>query len=353
MGNKAFASIFTDCKLTRLDFSFHYALGKGGFGKVWLVSFRDDKSLYAMKEMQKLRIVSKRGIDSVMNEQRLLSLIRHPFIVNMKFAFQDRDNLYLVMDLLKGGDLRYHILKNQKFSEEQVKFITICIITGLEYLHINKIMHLDIKPENLVFDLKGYLRITDFGIASETKKFRKNRETSGTLGYMAPEMILGQIPGPEADFFALGVVIHELITGKKPYLGRNKQEMKEIILSNQAKLTKSSVTKGWSLEIVDFVNKLLQRKPQERLGFRGSSELKNHLWLREVNWKSILEKKLEAPFKPDQDINIDPRSAIDWNNDVDYSIDLEKVQISFSGYFYDWRETKNKPETDTLDRNLE
>ena len=349
MGNKAFASIFIDSKLTRLDFSFHYALGKGGFGKVWLVSFRNDKNLYALKEMQKLRIVSKRSVDLVMNEQRLLSLIRHPFIVNMKFAFQDRCNLYLVMDLLKGGDLRYHMLKNYKFSEEQVRFICICIVAGIEYLHINKIMHLDLKPENLVFDMKGYLRITDFGIASEIKNYRKNRETSGTLGYMAPEVILGNRPGPEADYFALGVIIHELVTGKRPYLAKNKQEMKEIILTNQAKLRKSSVTKRWSLEIVDFVNKLLQRKPQERLGFRGTSELKNHLWLRDVNWKSIIEKKLEAPFKPERDINIDPRSAIDWSNDIDYSINLEKAQKMFSGYFYDWRETQNKPETGTID----
>ena len=101
------------------------------------------------------------------------------------------------------------------------------------------------------------------------------------------------------------------------------------------------------------MNKLLQRKPQERLGFRGSNELKNHLWLRDVQWKSILEKKVEAPFKPDQDINIDPRCAIDWSNDVDYSIDLAEVKNLFLGYFYDWRETKNKPETDTLDRNLD
>ncbi len=115
-----------------------------------------------MKEMSKAKIIDKRSERSVKNERDLLSKINHPFIVNMHFSFQDSDNLYLVMDLLTGGDLRYHICKNRKFSENQSKFFIGCILLGLEYCHRNKIIHRDIKPENLVLDSNGYVHITDF-----------------------------------------------------------------------------------------------------------------------------------------------------------------------------------------------
>ena len=115
--------------------------------------------------MQKIRIVSKRSVNSVMNERKLLAVINHPFIVNMHYAFQDRENLYLVLDYMKGGDLRYHLSRLRSFTESQTQFFAACIITGLEYLHSNNIIHRDIKPENLVLNEKGYLCITDFGIA--------------------------------------------------------------------------------------------------------------------------------------------------------------------------------------------
>jgi serum/glucocorticoid-regulated kinase 2 len=184
MGNTGFTEIIKPNQLDRSDFHCQYAIGRGGFGKVWVVEFRSDRQMYAMKEMLKLRIVSKQSVSSVLNEQKLLSVLRHPFIVNMKFAFQDRENLFLVMDLMKGGDLRYHLNNRERFNEEESKFFTACIVTGLEYLHVNNIIHRDIKPENLVLDNKGYLRITDFGIA-RILSCDNSRDTSGTPGYMA------------------------------------------------------------------------------------------------------------------------------------------------------------------------
>ena len=259
-----------------------------------------------MKEMLKLRIVSKQSVNSVINEQKLLSILRHPFIVNMKFAFQDRDNLYLAMDLMKGGDLRYHINQNEKFTEEVTKFFAACIVTGLEYLHVNSIIHRDIKPENLVLDSRGYIRITDFGIA-RILATDNSRDTSGTPGYMAPEVLNRQRHGIAADYFALGVIIYEFMTGRRPYIGRNRKEVKEHIMARQAKLVKSQVPPGWSLESVDFVNKLLERKPDERLGANGPYEIKNHVWLIDFPWKQLLEKKIDAPFKPMEGLNFDSR----------------------------------------------
>lgn len=135
--------------------------------------------------------MTKKSVQSVMNERLLLSGLSSPFIVNMHYAFQDRDTLYLVLDLLEGGDLRHHI-STKRFSELQTSHIFIkleffisCIVLGLEYLHNNKIIHRDIKPENIVLDSRGYVRITDLGIA-RIKKSSNSCDTSGTPGYMSP-----------------------------------------------------------------------------------------------------------------------------------------------------------------------
>lgn len=118
-----------------------------------------------MKEMSKARILSKKSVNSVINERKLLQNLKDSFIVNMQYAFQDSENLYLVMDLMPGGDFRYHLSRRKHFTEEQTKFFVSCILLGLEFLHANGVIHRDIKPENLVFDSKGFLTITDFGIA--------------------------------------------------------------------------------------------------------------------------------------------------------------------------------------------
>ena len=131
----------------------------------------------------------------------------------MQYAFQDRDNLYLVMDLLNGGDLRYHIARHRRFSEEQTKFFITCILVSLDYIHSKSIVHRDIKPENLVFDDKGYLRVTDFGIARIWNP-DTSKETSGTPGYMAPEVMCRQNHGVAVDYFAVGVIAYECMMGR-------------------------------------------------------------------------------------------------------------------------------------------
>jgi len=351
MGNTGLTEEAIPQRVCKNDFNIKHAIGRGGFGKVHIVSFRGDQQTYAMKEMLKLRVISKQSVNSVLNEQRLLTVIRHPFIVNMKFAFQDRENLYLVMDLMKGGDLRFHINQNSTFDETQSKFFAACIVTGLEYLHVNSIIHRDIKPENLVLDNKGYLRITDFGIARLLSS-DNSRDTSGTPGYMAPEILNRQRHGVAVDYFALGVIMYEFMIGRRPYLGRNRKEIKEFMMARQVKLVKSQVPAGWSLEAVDFINKLLVRSPEERLGFSGPQEIKNHNWLRDFPWKLLLEKKIDSPYKPFEESNFDPRSLLNWREDLDNSIDFSTIQPLFKRYYYDWRENKNKPNETTLQAKL-
>lgn len=139
------------------------------------------------------------------------------------------------MDLLVGGDLRYHMGCRRRFKESQSKFFIACILLGLEYLHLNNIIHRDIKPENLVFDDRGYLRVTDLGIA-RTMKPNNSSDTSGTPGYMAPEVMCRQDHSFPVDYYAVGIIAYELMLGRRPYNGRNRREIRDQILSKQVQI---------------------------------------------------------------------------------------------------------------------
>ena len=282
-----------------------------------------------MKEMSKLKILSKRSVQSVLNERKLLEALVHPFLVNMHSAFQTRTMLYLLLDYMPGGDLRFQICKNRRFTEEQAKFFIACIVTALEYLHINRVIHRDIKPENLVFDNNGYLRVTDFGIARVLTN-DNSKETSGTPGYMAPEVMTRQNHGIAVDYFAVGVIAYELIMGVRPYIGRDRREIKESIMSKQAAIRE--VPRGWSLEAADFANQLIQRKASARLGANGPHELKSHPWLKDFRWKELKNKTLKSPFVPKSINNFAFKMDTDWDEEV--VVPAEQMGSMFLGYSY-------------------
>ena len=227
------------------NFEFLYIIGRGGFGRVWKVKLKSTNEYFAAKVMSKAKIISRHSEQNIIGERNILSKIHHPFIVNMYFSFQDFDNLYLLLDLLSGGDLRYHLSHKKPcvFNEIQTKFFISNIILALEYIHSQKIIHRDIKPENLVLDINGYVRLTDFGIAIINKD-DNSKESSGTAGYMAPEVMLQQGHSYPADFFALGVIGYEFMIGNRPYYGKNRKQIKDFIVSYQAKIKFNNMKKG-------------------------------------------------------------------------------------------------------------
>ena len=292
--------------MTRNNFEFCYVIGKGGFGKVWKVRHKKSKQFFALKEMSKLKVLDKKSEKSINSEREFLSKLHNPFIVNMHYAFQDIENLYLVMDLMPGGDLRFHISRHKRFSEEQTRFFICGIIIALEYIHSNNVIHRDIKPENLVLDENGYVRLTDFGIAKENLPDNKS-ETSGTPGYMSPEVMKALNHSFPVDFFALGVIGYEFMKGERPYVGKNRKEIKEQILAKQAELKNEDIAEGWSKESANFINKLLIRKPENRIGYKGIKELKIHSWLKYYPWDMLYKKTLPSPFIPENKDNFDRR----------------------------------------------
>ena len=294
--------------VSKSSFQYINIVGRGGFGKVWKVLHKKTKKLYAMKEMSKVKILDKKSEASVKNERTLLSKMFHPFIVNMHYSFQDSDNLYLIVDFLSGGDLRYQYCLDKEFNEEQTKFLICCILLSLEYLHSNNILHRDIKPENLVFDGNGYLKLTDFGIAKiYNKNIDNSKENSGTLGYIAPEVLFHLKHDYRCDYYAVGIVGYELMLSQRPYDFKNRKEAREQILAKEVKITKKKLKEGWSQDFMDFINELIKRKSEERLGKNGIDEIKKHPWLKYFNWKDLYLMKIKAPFIPPESDNFDSK----------------------------------------------
>ena len=301
-----------------------------------------------MKIMSKTKIVKKNSVKNINNEKKFLSLLHHPFLVNMICSFQDNDNLYLVMELLLGGDMRYHINKksiyNKKKDENQLKFIAGCTSIGLNYIHENKIIHKDIKPENLVYDSNGYIHITDFGI-SKIYHPENGKENSGTPGYMAPEVLFNKDHDYSVDYFSLGVILYELLMGKRPYHGHNKKELRKDIVTRQARINEENIPDNFVrsknfFDCINFINGLLERKKEKRLGYNGFQEIKEHSWLANFEWDDLINKTMQPPFIPPQS---------DSNYDKKYCNEIEKIgeetqkeynniknKIDYNKYFEDY-----------------
>jgi serine/threonine protein kinase len=223
------------------------------------------------------------------------------------------------MSVATGSSLR---TKQVTLLRSFLEFFVACIVSALEYVHNKGIIHRDVKPENLVLDNKGFVRLTDFGIARVLKP-ENFQDTSGTPGYMAPEVMCRQNHGVAVDYFAVGIIAYECMFGKRPYLGRTRREIRDHILSKQVQIRKAEVPRNWSLEAADFVNQMIQRKPGKRLGFRGPEEVKGHPWFAEFDWESLSEGRIDAPFKPkNKDDNFDTKNINeDWKDQ-----DTEKMR---------------------------
>ena len=177
----------------------------------------------ALKTMSKGRVYLCYSIGLVIQEIQILTYLKHPFIMNIHYAFQDFHYLYLVTDYSPGGDLDSIISRHYNFTEKYTKFLISCILLGLEYIHSKGILHKDIKPSNLLFDKDGYLKLGDFSI-SEVYRVDNNRETAGTMVFQAPEVICRQNHGPAVDYYAVGVILYEILIRRTPYPYNNTYE---------------------------------------------------------------------------------------------------------------------------------
>ena len=284
--------------LTKQSFNFQEQIGSGGFSTVYKAYYPKVFHALAIKEMSKKEIINRNLKELIINERNILSNLFHPFIVNMYATFQNEQNLYLVMDYCPYGDLRYQMKFIKNYPEAQIRFITGCIILGLEYIHSKGIIHRDIKPENIICDDKGFYRISDFSISTSADKEISNYfDLIGSPGYISPEAIKKEKIGYENDYFSLGVLLYELIFDKLPFNGTNKKDIiEEFNTSSKINITPNDCK--YSHELCDFINGLLELDNNKRLGKGGISELKFHSFFLDFNWKSLCHKIIQPPMMP-------------------------------------------------------
>ena len=297
-----------------------------------------------MKEISKVKAYLKKSIKSIKTERAILKKIHYNFISNLYFSFQDKDFLYLILDYFSGGDLRFYLEQNIQFEEKQIKFFVSNIILSLRYLRLNNIIHRDIKPENLVFDKKGYLNLTDFGIAKKFKNNKLIKDMSGTPGYLSPEVLLQNNQTFSSDYFSLGIIIYELIFLQRPFEGKTKQELSENILNKNINLTREQLPINFrnsqsADDLVDFINKLLKRKKEKRLGDKDINQLIRHPWLKDVEWENIESKMLleeNIPFIPSKGDNFNFLKVNKHLNEKDKNYKSYLKLINHSTFFNDF-----------------
>uniref|UniRef100_A0A673GTP2 G protein-coupled receptor kinase n=1 Tax=Sinocyclocheilus rhinocerous TaxID=307959 RepID=A0A673GTP2_9TELE len=301
-------SRFLQCKwlerhpVTKNTFRHYRVLGKGGFGEVCACQVRATGKMYACKKLEKKRVKKRKGEAMALNEKRILEKVNSSFVVSLAYAYETKDALCLVLTIMNGGDLKFHIynMGNSGFDEQRAIFYAAEICCGLEDLHRERIVYRDLKPENILLDDCGHIRISDLGLAVQIPEGETIRGRVGTVGYMAPEVIQNESYTFSPDWWGLGCLIYEMIQGQSPFR-RRKERVKREEVDRRVCEDKEEYTEKFSEDAKDICRQLLCKDPKERLGCQGigAAEVKLHPILRNINFKRLEANMLDPPFCPD------------------------------------------------------
>ena len=286
-------------KMTAEDFEHLRCLGKGTYGTVLLVKQRATGRLYAQKQFKKASlVVHKKLIEQTKTERQILeSVNRHPFVVKLYYAFQDREKLYLILEYGQGGELFTHLNTEKMFPEQTAAFYMAEMVMALSHLHDTLgVVYRDLKPENCLLDAEGHLLLTDFGLSKVALETEACNSMLGTIEYMAPEIILGKKYGKPVDWWSFGALGYDLMTGNPPFRGANHAKIQDNIVKQ-----KLVMPYFLSPDAKDLLTRLLRKDPSKRLGSNMPKDLdtiKKHRFFRKIDWKKLEARELEPPIQP-------------------------------------------------------
>ena len=285
-------------------------IGRGAFGEVHVCKEKKTGSIVAIKKIKKKVLIIKNQIIHVRNEQLLMSNVKSPWIVDLKASFQEDDYLYLVMEFCPGGDLMNLLIEKDVLTEEEAKFYLAELILSIEAIHKLDCIHRDIKPDNILIDINGHIKLSDFGLAKISEKIFENRldinsntiyhhnknySCVGTAYYVAPEVLSKKGYGPEIDWWSAGIIFYEMLVGYAPFCSKDTSEVCYKVM-NWKKYFKIPSEVKISPEAEDLIMKLINN-PNKRLGKNGASEIKKHPFFKDIDWDNI--RNLKPPFIPE------------------------------------------------------
>jgi len=296
-------------------------LGTGSFGRVRFATHVGTNRHFAIKMLRKSDVIRYHQVEHILSEKEILhSLSRdqHPFIVNLAASFQDPCYIYMVIECVIGGEFFSHLRNAGKFTNETAKFFAAHVVLVFEHLHSKDIIYRDLKPENLLLDKDGYLKITDFGFAKIVSF--KTYTLCGTPEYIAPEVLLNKGHGKGVDWWTLGILMYEMLVGDPPFLDDDPMGIYQQILTGKVRFTRSYDKGAKSL-----TKRLLTTDLTKRYGClkHGASDIKMSKWFASMNWEALIERKLDTPIKPELSSSTDTSNFEEYPEDMDEAVPPE------------------------------
>nr|XP_042696299.1 U6 snRNA-associated Sm-like protein LSm1 isoform X5 [Chrysemys picta bellii] len=288
--------------VTKDTFRQYRILGKGGFGEVCACQVRATGKMYACKKLEKKRIKKRKGEAMALNEKQILEKVNSRFVVSLAYAYETKDALCLVLTIMNGGDLKFHIynMGNPGFEDERVIFYAAELCCGLQHLHQEGIVYRDLKPENILLDDDGHIRISDLGLAIKIPEGEMIRGRVGTVGYMAPEVINNKRYTFSPDWWGLGCLIYEMIEGQSPFRAR-KERVKREEVEKRVQEEQELYSDKFTEDTKAICKMLLTKDPKQRLGCGedGAAQVKHHPFFRTINFKRLEAGVIKPSFVPD------------------------------------------------------
>mmetsp|Transcript_34843 Transcript_34843/g.89469 ORF Transcript_34843/g.89469 Transcript_34843/m.89469 type:complete len:360 (-) Transcript_34843:163-1242(-) len=277
------------------DFDLRSTVGTGTFGRVRVVKIKGskDRTPLALKIMKKSEVIRLKQVEHIKAETGILAQIEHPFIVNLLATFQDDCRLFLLLEFINGGELFSHLRKEGRLPDSDAKFYAGEIVLAFAYLHSRNIIYRDLKPENLLIDCDGHIKITDFGFAKVVED--RTWTLCGTPEYLAPEIIQSKGHGRAVDWWALGILIFEMLAGYPPFYDENPFGIYQKVLAGRI-----DFPKHFDVKAKDLIKRLLTHDRAKRFGClkNGAEDIQKHKWYKGMDWEALLHRQVKPTYIP-------------------------------------------------------